>query len=112
MNYQQAGKPVCDWEDAAAREQLVDALFRDRYRALDAVRGRQLGPQVAQAAELLATVIGQDIRSPPTAASSSPRRGTGSGDQRGGSPGPPRAQVQCAWVDGSKGMWPSTPTQT
>jgi hypothetical protein len=64
MNYQQADKPVCDWEDAAAREQLVDALLRDRYRALDALRGRQLGPQVAQAAELLATVIGQDIQEP------------------------------------------------
>jgi hypothetical protein len=60
-DYAAAGKPVCDWEDAAAREQLVDALFRDGYRALAALRGRQLGPEVAQAAELLATVIGQDI---------------------------------------------------
>jgi hypothetical protein len=60
-DYQQAGKPVCDWEDPAAREQLVDALFRDGYRALGALRGLQLGPEVAQAAELLATVIGQDI---------------------------------------------------
>jgi hypothetical protein len=24
-----AGKPVCDWEDKAAREALVDALARD-----------------------------------------------------------------------------------
>jgi hypothetical protein len=60
-DYQAAGKPICDWEDPAAREQLVDALFRDGYRALGALRGRQLGPEVAQAAELLATVIGQDI---------------------------------------------------
>jgi hypothetical protein len=60
-DYTSAGKPVCDWEDAAAREQLVDALFRDGYRALGVLRGRQLGPEVAQAAELLATVIGQDI---------------------------------------------------
>jgi hypothetical protein len=60
-DYQAAGKPVCDWEDAAAREQLVDALFRDGYRALGALRGRRLGPELAQAAELLATVIGQDI---------------------------------------------------
>ena len=60
-DYQAAGKPVCDWEDPAAREQLVDALFRDGYRALGALGGRQLGPEVAQAAELLATVIGQDI---------------------------------------------------
>jgi transposase len=60
-DYQAAGKPVCDWEDAAAREELVDALFRDGYRVLGALRGRQVGPEVAQAAELLATVIGQDI---------------------------------------------------
>ena len=60
-DYQAAGKPVCDWEDATAREALVDALFRDGYRALGALRGRQLGPELAQAAELLASVIGQDI---------------------------------------------------
>jgi Transposase DDE domain/Transposase domain (DUF772) len=60
-DYQAAGKPVCDWDDPAAREQLVDALFRDGYRALGALRGRRLGAEVAQAAELLATVIGQDI---------------------------------------------------
>jgi Transposase DDE domain/Transposase domain (DUF772) len=60
-DYQAAGKPVCDWEDPAAREELVDALFRDGYRALGALRGLKLGPEVAQAAELLATVIGQDI---------------------------------------------------
>jgi len=60
-DYQQPGKPVCDWEDAAAREELVDALFRDGYRALYALRGVPLGPDAAKAAELLATVIGQDI---------------------------------------------------
>jgi Transposase DDE domain/Transposase domain (DUF772) len=60
-DYVAAGKPVCDWEDPQAREQLVDALFRDGYRALGALRGRRLGPEVTQAAELLATVIGQDI---------------------------------------------------
>jgi hypothetical protein len=60
-DYQAAGKPVCDWEDAIARKALVDALFRDGYRALGALRGLKLGPEVAQAAELLATVIGQDI---------------------------------------------------
>jgi transposase len=60
-DYAAAGKPVCDWDDPAAREQLVDALFRDGYRALGTLRGQQLGPEVAQAAALLATVIGQDI---------------------------------------------------
>jgi Transposase DDE domain len=60
-DYAAAGKPVCDWDDPAAREQLVDALFRDGYRALDALRGLKFGPEVARAAELLATVIGQDV---------------------------------------------------
>ena len=60
-DYTSAGKPVCDWEDTAAREQLVDALFGDGYRALGALRSQQLGPELAQAAELLATVIGQDV---------------------------------------------------
>jgi hypothetical protein len=60
-DYAGGGKPVCDWDDAAAREQLVDALFSDGYRALGALRGRTVGPEVAQAAELLAMVIGQDI---------------------------------------------------
>jgi Transposase DDE domain/Transposase domain (DUF772) len=60
-DYQRPGKPVCDWDDLQAREQLVDALFRDGYRALFALRGIRLGPDAAKAAELLATVIGQDI---------------------------------------------------
>jgi transposase len=60
-DYQQPGKPVCDWDDPAARQELVDAQFRDGYRALHALRGMQLGPDAAKAAELLATVIGQDI---------------------------------------------------
>jgi Tetratricopeptide repeat len=44
-DYQAAGKPVCDWDDQAAREQLVDALFRDGYRALHALRRQPLGPK-------------------------------------------------------------------
>jgi transposase len=64
-DYQQPGKPVCDWDDPAAQEALVDGLFRDGYRALNALRGVQLGPDAAQAAELLATVIGQDIEETP-----------------------------------------------
>jgi transposase-like protein DUF772 len=60
-DYAAAGKPVCDWDDAAAREQLVDALVRDGYRALFALRGLRLDPAAREAAELLATVVGQDI---------------------------------------------------
>jgi Transposase DDE domain/Transposase domain (DUF772) len=55
------GRPVCDWTDPAAREELVDALVRDAYRAHYALRGQRLDPRVAEAAALLATVTGQDV---------------------------------------------------
>jgi hypothetical protein len=43
----------------------VDALVRDAYRAHFALRGERLDPRVAEAAELLATVTGQDIEETP-----------------------------------------------
>lgn len=60
-DYVAAGKPVCDWDDAEARELLVDALVRDGYAALAVLEGRQLPDAVAEAAQLLATVVGQDV---------------------------------------------------
>jgi hypothetical protein len=60
-DYASGGKATCDWDDAAAREALVHALAKDAYACLAVLDGRQLGPGVAQAAELLATVVGQDI---------------------------------------------------
>ena len=60
-DYRAPGKPACDWTDRAAREQLVDALVRDAYRAHYALRSERLDPRVAKAAALLATVTGQDI---------------------------------------------------
>jgi hypothetical protein len=60
-DYRAPGKPACDWTDRAAREELVDALVRDAYRAHYALRGERLDPRVAEAAALLATVTGQDI---------------------------------------------------
>jgi hypothetical protein len=60
-DYASAGKPVCDWDDAAAREALVDALARDAMALLGALDGTRLGPEVSQAAALLATVVGQDL---------------------------------------------------
>jgi hypothetical protein len=64
-DYAASGKPACDWTDRAAREALVDALVRDAYRAHFALRGERLDPRVAEAAELLATVTGQDIEETP-----------------------------------------------
>ena len=60
-DYAAAGKPSCDWDDAAAREALVDALARDARAMLGVLDGREVEPVLAQAAELLATVIGQDL---------------------------------------------------
>src|SRR5512132_1008980 len=60
-DYRAPGKPACDWTDRAAREELVDALVRDAYRAHYALRDQRLDPRVAEAAALLATVTGQDI---------------------------------------------------
>ncbi|TVS83805.1 transposase [Mycobacterium helveticum] len=60
-DYARAGKPVCDYDDAAAREALVDALARDAYALLACLDEQQLGPEVDKAAQLLATVVGQDL---------------------------------------------------
>ncbi len=60
-DYVAAGKPACDYDDAAAREELVDALAKDARALLTALEGQQLDPALAQAAELLASVTGQDL---------------------------------------------------
>jgi hypothetical protein len=60
-DYMAAGKPVCDYGDAAAREALVDALAKDARALLGILDGQELGPALAQAGELLATVTGQDL---------------------------------------------------
>src|SRR5258706_421246 len=60
-DYAAAGKPACDYDDAAARGELVDALARDARALLAALDGQELGPALAQAAALLASVTGQDL---------------------------------------------------
>jgi len=60
-DYRSAGKPLCDWDDSAARERLVDELARDGYAALWTLDQRKLVGALLQAAQLLATVLGQDL---------------------------------------------------
>jgi hypothetical protein len=60
-DYTGVGKPVCDWDDEQAGQELVGALAGDAMALLAALDGRELGPEVAQAAALLATVVGQDL---------------------------------------------------
>jgi hypothetical protein len=60
-DYASGGKPNCDWDDPAARETLVDEMAKDACACLAVLDGRELAPSVAQVAELLATVVGQDL---------------------------------------------------
>ena len=59
-DYASAGKPPCDWDDAEAKESLVDALVKDALAALAVLEGQVLSRPAAEAAELLALVAGQD----------------------------------------------------
>ncbi len=60
-DYVSAGKPVCDWDDAPAREALVDALARDAYAVLIHLEGAPIPAELKDAVTLLATVVGQDL---------------------------------------------------
>jgi hypothetical protein len=60
-DYREAGKPVCDWDDQAARDALIDALARDGYALVAHFDGHKLAGPLLQAAQLLATVLGQDL---------------------------------------------------
>jgi len=60
-DYVSAGKPVCDYDDKAERDALVDALATDARALLGALDGRELPGAVSEAAALLATVVGQDL---------------------------------------------------
>jgi len=60
-DYASAAKPQIDWDDPEAREALIDSRARDAFACLALLDGRQLGPAVADAAQLLATVVGQDL---------------------------------------------------
>ena len=60
-DYRASGKPACDWDDRASREALVDALARDANALLLALEGEVLPDDLAQAAALLATLVGQDL---------------------------------------------------
>jgi hypothetical protein len=60
-DYASAAKPQIDWDDAEARDALIDSRARDAFACLAVLDGRELGPEVAEAAVLLATVTGQDL---------------------------------------------------
>jgi hypothetical protein len=52
---------MIDWNDEAAREDLIDSRAKGAYACLLVLEGRELRPVVTQAAALLATVVGLDM---------------------------------------------------
>jgi IS5 family transposase len=60
-DYDDPGKPAIAWDDAAAREVLVDALVGDAHRLLGHLPDQDLGPRAAEAVALLALIAGQDV---------------------------------------------------
>jgi hypothetical protein len=60
-DYADAAKPVIDWDDRSAREELIDSRAKDAHGCLRVLDGRELDGTVAQAGRLLATVVGQDL---------------------------------------------------
>jgi IS5 family transposase len=60
-DYDQLGKPAIEWDDEASRISLVDELARDALAVLEVLANVEVGPDVASAAEMLATVTGQDL---------------------------------------------------
>jgi len=60
-DYATSSKPHIDWDDAEARAALIDTRARDAYACLAHLDGEVLAPEVADAAALVATVVGQDL---------------------------------------------------
>jgi hypothetical protein len=60
-DYATTAKPHIDWDDAEAREALIDSRAKDGLACLAFLDGRELSGELAKAARLLAEVIGQDV---------------------------------------------------
>ncbi len=61
MIYDNAGKPVCAWDDEAARDGLVTSLVADALAIIDALPVVGLDEEAERAVALLALVAGQDV---------------------------------------------------
>jgi hypothetical protein len=59
--YASLATPQIDWDDQAARAALVAARARDARAVLEILQGRLLPTAVAEAARLVAAVVGQDL---------------------------------------------------
>jgi hypothetical protein len=75
-DYSQPGKPKIDWDDPAAKQELVSALVNDANAVVAALGDRELDEPAASAVALLALVAGQDVE--PAEGSDGPTGGGGS----------------------------------
>lgn len=60
-DYASSSKPHIDWDDTEARAALIDSRASDAYGCLLHLDGEVLDDDVADAAVLVATVVGQDL---------------------------------------------------
>ena len=60
-DYEAPGKPVCAWDEPAARDELVTGLVGDARAVLDAIAGVALDDEQQALVGLLALVAGQDV---------------------------------------------------
>ena len=60
-DYASNAKPQIDWDDPDGRSALIDSRAKDAYACLALLDGRNVNAAVADAAGLLATVVGQDL---------------------------------------------------
>jgi hypothetical protein len=60
-DYSKPGKPKIDWDDPAAKQELVSALVNDATAVVAAFTGVQLVEPASSALALLALVAGQDV---------------------------------------------------
>ena len=64
-DYDQGGKPWCDWADPNSRSGLIHSLVTDGLAVLDAVAGSDLDKRQSEAVGLLGVVVGQDVEPDP-----------------------------------------------
>jgi Transposase DDE domain len=61
QDYSRPGKPKIDWDDPAAKQELVSALVNDANALVAALADAELEEAAAAAVALLALVAGQDV---------------------------------------------------
>ena len=64
-DYDQGGKPSCDWADSDSRSGLINSLVSDGLAVLDAVADTDLDKRQSEAVGLLGVVVGQDVEPDP-----------------------------------------------